>query len=684
MKQSETRQAPWRPWLLLLGLALGALGIWWFLPGDDAPSKQRAVTAAARGPSTSHGQPLPLRQGLVDSEDVVAAGDPGGPRRTCSFEVGDRLGYQVSMSASAMLDLGDLDLGTGSPVQAVVDPARDMNVEASWHLDLQALVIRSDGSTVLAAHIDRDCQEVLGLPGTDSDSSGGDMTPVFLVRMDRSCAMTEFARWDGVDLQGARSQQALMLSLQWRYPEDGEAGPYQADERDATGTYRAKYALVEGADEALVVRKIIRYLRLHRPDRTGGASSNLRISGKGLMVHPGEGPWFESLESQQTTGLQVGQASIGQAESGVEAGRQKPREPKFDVDPRSPKWIWGDLLALAPDAPKAALAEVPEWIRRLSMEEALARYNQLATNPDATFRDWVDLMRDWIRSHSDQIPTLLQALKKGKLQSRQGEPAVFFAMALADLPEAREGLRSMVRDRSFGSMNRSRAAVALVGCDDLPEGFVEELILMSRGTGAGGDVDREDVVTMAPTLGILANRQRDKAPEAASKAGDELVGRLSTETESWRVAAVLSGVGNIGDDSVLEAVEPFLANEDPQLRTAAAYALRGLSPEGAAGLYAPTLKMERDPGVRKTLVHAYWNQAFTSHQAPPGSVVQESVNALFSETDLSVTKELVGLLGLAAERGDETAKAALAERMKAELDEPERNLELLQLLGQFQ
>lgn len=665
--------------VIVVGVFAGSLMAWQtFTDGSQgAPGAPSVAVSSIDRSGGSNGERI--HQGREHATQDSQGALPEPAQRGCRFQVGDKMAYEVEMTAVTRFDLGSLAGGTALKPPSAAPSGTPLEVQATWLVELHAIQVDANGSTVLAARIRKGQQRVAGGQATETS---GDLEPTFLVRMEPTCALREFARWEGADLQGARAQQALMLSLQWQYPE-GEETRYWAEERDATGTYRARYALIEGSRETTVVRKIAAYERLHRPEASAGSTGNIRVEGPGLRVTPGDGPWFAFLTSEQSVQLKLGTSEIGRAEMKLVAKVLAPSAEVINVNPSAPQWIWGDLLDLPPEQQAANPEKVPEWVRKLRMDDALQRYNALAGNPNARFRDWVDLMRDWVRAHPEQIPGLLQALKEGRFEARQAEPALFFAMALADLPEARQALLGMLGDTTFSALNRSRAAAALADGDRLPDGYLAEMTRLSKGDGSGTAEEQTAVTSMNPILGMVASRQKSRNPEVAKAAKKALLEQLDPKAEPWRLNSVLSGVGNVRDDSIVEPLTPFLANEDAEIRATAAYALRGVSPEKAQGLYGPTLQQEKEASVRHSLVQAYVDQAVDARSGPTPQVVEASIQALDTETDSKVVRQLVNLLGLASQRGDVSAKSALQLLMQTELGKAQRDLELLQLLGQY-
>ncbi len=673
MNAPVTHRLPWVLVGLLFLCALGAVLAWQLLqapPQEPPVGGPKAATSGASGPTAAPSAAAPAPTG-------------SGVRRECVFSPGQRLGFDVTTQAESTLDLGALlsgNLATSS-MQIQADPAKRVSIEASWHLDVQAVENRPDGSTVLAARIEKGPATAAGM--TLRPNEGGDTTPVFLVRLGRNCAVLEFARKDGVDLQGARSQQALVIGLQWQYPTTDEPGRYEVAERDSAGTLRARYALTERDAETIVLRRILRYERLFSTTTTGGREASLQASGTGLWVRPGAGPWFEALESNQSAELRIDKHSIGRASTRTVAKAGSPGTAELSVDPKARDWIWGDLFDLRFPKSDETPADVLFGMKGLTFDDALAEYIRLVQDPNKEFLDYVNFLRDWVRAHPEGVAAILQAIRDDRFPQEFGESAVFFALAKADTPEARSGLLAMMKDAGYGSLNQTRAALALSDGKTLPDGYLEDLMRMSRGSGAGDDAEKTDVVSMTPVLGAVARTQAQLNPQAAEAAKTELLSRLGSETEPWRVESVLTGVGNIGGDAPLDAVRPFLGHADPAVRIAAASALREVSPAKAAALFEPTLTAETDPRVRAQFVHTYWAQAFHAQTSPPPEVLQAAIAALAGESDPNVVIELVKLLGAAAEQGDAGSQAALAARLQAEMAQPRRNFELLQLLGRF-
>lgn len=657
----KTATRPRRTWavvaaVIVAGIAVAALA-WRTARQADAPAAT-ASAGASRPPAAAAG------------------------RRECVFQDGQRLGVDVTMKGESSLDLSVLGKGgAAGGLQVQVDSPKKVEVEAGWHLDVQAVQRRPDGSTVLAARIEKGPQKVSGTPVRADET--GDLTPVFLVRLDRRCAFAGFARREGVDLKGARTQQSMLATLQWQYPPTGEPGRFEAVERDANGVYKARYALVEATDDTLLLRHQLAYERLYQNSAAPIGGSSVKPGGVGLKVRPGAGPWFDSLELDQSSEMTIGNVPVGHMKARTVARVVPAGDADMSVDPDDQAWVWGDLFEMQFPEAEATDADVLFGMKGIPFEDALAEYRRLVGDPKRNLRDWVNFLRDWVRAHPEGVPAILKAIQDKQFPQQYGEPAVFFALSLADTPEARAGLLAVLGDDAFGSHNQARAALALADSRTLPDGYLPELLKQSRGDGSGSAADRDGVASLTPMLGVVARTQQRQNPAAAAAAKAELMGRLEGETEPWRLQAALTGVGNLGGDEVLEPVRPFLTNEDPEVRAAAASALRSVSPDKARGLYGPALASEGDPQVREAWVRAYWNQSFEARQAPPEEVVTASATALATESNPNVLAAHIELLGMAARKGDAGARAALEALLKAELGKAPRNYSLLQVLGQY-
>lgn len=180
-----------------------------------------------------------------------------------------------------------------------------------------------------------------------------------------------------------------------------------------------------------------------------------------------------------------------------------------------------------------------------------------------------------------------------------------------------------------------------------------------------GDIHAMERGSLAMTLGTFAHDNAERAPQLAHKARQRIEGWLLDPADEDELAGSLLAAGNTGHDDLAGAIGGYLDHDDPQIRQRAAHAMRHMSPEEAYPRLASRMDDE-DPVVRASAIETMTQVSRARGAAPPEEVVDSAIDALDLQTAAREQEALLGLLGEAAERGNEGAQAVLEQRQQGE------------------
>jgi HEAT repeat protein len=131
-----------------------------------------------------------------------------------------------------------------------------------------------------------------------------------------------------------------------------------------------------------------------------------------------------------------------------------------------------------------------------------------------------------------------------------------------------------------------------------------------------------------------------------------LEAELAAAPDARRREMALIGLGNVGGDpSIIDVAEPYLKDDDPQVRIAAATALRRVGNERAADIIFDALAEEPETRVRDGMVDLF------EELTPVEYVVEKAVAFIENEKDASVRRRAAIKLGTMGPGG----KAALGQ-----------------------
>ncbi|MBX3188977.1 MAG: hypothetical protein KF819_18295 [Labilithrix sp.] len=577
-------------------------------------------------------------------------------RATCAFSAGDRLAYTLRLKQSTALDLTSAFPGASGS-------AARLDLDAHGELVMETIANEKDHALVALSFP--------AMSAIDARSGApiaiGDVATPMLARVSRSCAFVALGHRRDADPTGARTQQSLARSLEIVLPDDPAQISYERAQRDATGTFTARYGRtrVDGRDR--LERRMLGYDRLfafpealHAKAATPHARATIAL---------GDGPWIASLEESVTAAFLSDRGPAGSMTVRKELHAIATPAPLGPIDVAA--YVFDDLLDAEPVATPAPL---PAELAALDAPHAIAKYEELLPTKLSGPGEAIAFLSKYLAAHPEAVARVVDELRGGRFTAERRAP-VFAALALSDTREARDALIAIARapQRGFDALDRSRALAAMAAIPTATPEVTRSLVSLSQSGARGSQAEIATSATFA--LGAWGARQGAAHPELAAEVRGELTTRLGSD-KGKALADVLTATANMGDPALLPKLEPHIKSGDPATRARAASALRNMPARSIEIEVRDWLRTETDRDVRRSLASAAQASAMKSG-GPSEILVAAASAALPDETDAVTRASLVRLLGPAA-RTNAAARDALYAAIGAE-----RDPETLRLLGRY-
>lgn len=585
---------------------------------------------------------------------------PMGPRPSgCQLQSGQTLAYALDIRTQAELHPERLNLPPGARLEGP-PPSRATTAT----LDLKVLRAEASGAVLLARFGQVD-------PGTVREV--GALDAPFLLRVNDCCKVSGFARLDTTGSIPARTQQALAHELQWTWP----AEPTATDEGEtAFGRYRASYTV--GATS--VERRIDAYTKVWERAQGFSGASTEKPAASHMRVHPGQGPWFESLSSREKI---VGMALVDTDTTTEVTSRPPSAEALDDAPTDEQRYVWENTfakklgrLAQRPQNGPAHVALV-EQMRKVTLPVALDQMYD-AINQDANIGRVWPLLEAFLEAHPEQAQVVVDQLRAGAIPDG-AVAATFIALGQTPTTQARDALWGLKDDKAAGTILRAQSAFALVDRADVGVSLARSLLEDSRAVSSGGTrAARLFAREAALALGMLSGLKADD-DEIRAVATSGALALLKEGRDASSLSPGLNAVANIGDPALLPHVLPFTRNADPKVRQAATKVIRRMPPIETASTTADWLARENDPLVKRALYKTLAAQLSDAQEVPDGRIVERAIHDLGAEPSTLTRQSLIHILGGVAANVPR-AREALIRQVKRE---SQYETGLLKQLGQY-
>lgn len=599
------------------------------------------------------------------SDETGMSGSDRG-RSGCTFFPGQELSYAIAETTDMRLDPARLNLPPGAQLNGV-PPSRTVEVT----MDLK--VLPSDGrpGAILLGRYSKVDEKTL--------ADAGVITAPFLVRVDSTCKLVGFARQDTTADKIARTQQAIAIELQWRWPRDSQVDD---DGENTLGRFRARYQWSEIGGKPSVRRRILSFTELRSASKLPGAPAQGKVMApreSEMAIEPGPGPWFASLSGHEDfAGI-----AVVDVKSTVVA-RQVPTAPgAFDGLPTNPsRYVWVDLFGseakLATDRRHSREElELMEQLRGRPLKDVLALYKDKLDHKENIARRW-PMLELYLEAHPELIKKVAKMLRNNELEDYL-EPDLYLALGKVPGPEARDALLEINGDKSAMPADRTRSAFAIIDRDDVGVDFARTLQSDAQVMNSGGSYNdraygREALLALSTMSGL-----RDKdLPEVKGLAREVAMDLLKQGKDEIALAPVFGAISNIGDPTLLDSVQPFTRSSDPGVRSEATSALRRMPPSQTVSFSVDWLQRENSLRVRESLYVSIVQQLAGGKVADPALVAQ-AIADLSRQPNAATRQAIYRIIGPVA-KTNPAAKAALIAQVKYEQDAKEG---LSSLLGEY-
>jgi hypothetical protein len=561
----------------------------------------------------------------------------------CDIAPGQMLGYQVNVDVNATVH--PQGLGIDGAVQSV---------KRSQSGVLQLRGLSSDdvsGSVVLArlqgAHIDNQA-----MPAAINNP--------FLLRIGRNCAIEGFAYQRTTPRSEARAQQGFAHQLMWRMPTAAsEAAP--AD--NAIGHYDSTYSKEIAGGQRRVTIAGTRYSQIW-----GEQPKVVTPTQSDGLVELGTSPWFASLVRREVlAGMSVADSDTTTKVQQVEANASA----FAGIANTSDGYIWMNLL---PHTNIVARATRPVTESQLRMRDAMKNVKVDEALADHVVRNktggnFVELwppLSLYLEAHPEETQTVVAALIKKTVPS-YSQASGWLAVGNARTPEAREALLTVIADANVSTLNRTRAAFAMVDREDLGQDYANLLGSYSRGMNQNSIQGRAFARQSALVLGVFASLRADSHPQIYGSARDNLKSMLQSETSPANMHVIFAAMGALGDTDLIPTALSYLSNANPKVRAGALAIFRRIQPEFTSSDLAAVLRRETDPDVKRVAYEMISRQTVDAQRPfEPVLLAQAAADLPFAKGMLT-RRAIIKTLGPATQTF-EPGRAALKAQLRQEYD----------------
>lgn len=558
--------------------------------------------------------------------------DPGSV--SCSPDIGERLSYSLKAETHVRYDPSVLLSSESSDSDFKVTKQ-----DFKGNLSLLALE-KGRSDTLLAAQFSDLTDQ------TGSQQMRDSLSRIFQFRLAADCTYSGFQFHPKV----TQKEQALLVHLLQEYqvalPRTSTDSTWVRQEVDSIGSYVATYRL-RGRHNTLHLRKEkSSYKTLAAHDPQGKMKANILLSRAEATFEKGSS-WISGFTSRQGTELLFGGILFIKSEGSFEL--RALTSPVTSID------LWnlsGPLKGLVrfqphqkeptPSTNKRFVTTYPKKnVTGRSLKAILKEFEKLLSSSDPNERNrGLSLLVQYLRQETNGPDLLTASIKKGDI-SENHHSTLFLALQLADTTNANNALAKTLPDSGHTPMNRMRSAIAMQDLTNPTTDVIDSLLVQMKGRPAREANNPDEYhVSRTATLALGTLAKNSDSPETSSPIHKELVAALHGEQEVGETALYLEAIGNTKEASLSPDVAPYLSNDSPITRAAAASALGSLPDPSSQNLLTNQYRKERSPNVRLEIMTSLNKQAELSNDSV--GMVQQSIS---KEKDPLVRNQMIRLLG---------------------------------------
>jgi hypothetical protein len=558
--------------------------------------------------------------------------DGGGPAVARRFVLPDRATrtFRFDLETRLEIDLQWLARSRGTAAVALTNtggaPASAPGAVGAWtvtraqaHGEVQLRFFHEKPGWYTGVGILRDVDYRLN--GRPADLRDATEHP-FMFRMSELGYVSALRFVRGVADHAAGLERALLAAMQVGLPREAKRA-WKTYEVDGLGRYRAEYSLgpAPGGATELLTKRPVEYVAVKldgldietAPRRGPGAAPAHGVAGTQVELQG----CATRVTLPRTSDLPLdwdGQGSQrlrhGAREWARSSSRFSARRVEAAASERLPTTVAAaeaqlaslELLRSTYYRPDPALAGAPTYA---SLSEAVAAFRALWRSKDMAARLRAEaLLVDYLRRNRGAAAELVALLDGSTKESLDPSTQLVLwrLIAKAGHAEAQRAVLDALTDPSRSVLTRSRA-LAYSQDFETPEPFLIEGLWRASealgGGGAGGDRSLRSMALLA--LGALGSKE-NQDPGAGGDVGRRLAAGLAAATTTADQINFLDAIGNLGRVELLDAVTPFLASPDVNVRVHAVTALRRMPGTAPEELLLRHYASETAPEVRAAVV----------------------------------------------------------------------------------
>ncbi len=432
---------------------------------------------------------------------------------------------------------------------------------------------------------------------------------VFMVTFDRSGKMKKLMFDNSISEEDEKMVANLVRALEVAVP-GTILSTWKETGEDENGTFESRYK----ESKTNILKRKIAYVRKPKTRTRHGKDVAIRVARSAFRFQVDrEGSWFTYLRGREQLEISEPQTKSVQVSTGIEL--DVARVP-FEPDPGARIWSLSDsasvkrALAAGSKNPvslrtEMRLAALDRQMGGVTLDKVLAGVAGEKKIPFSA----IQLLRDYLLMKPDDALKIPDLLQRGGISSSRSA-AIIHALGLAGTPQAQQALIGIMNNPIHDTMNRMRAVSELGSVVHPAAGTIDELW---RTAAIRGDRESAELAnTTLLALGGLSAVQRDIDDKVSSEINARLVDMAKNAIDTKEASLALQAIGNTRDSSLSDAVVGYLGSDSPEIRSAAAYALRNMDDEGSLNALSKMLSKEENPQVKQAVVGSMLNRPATA------------------------------------------------------------------------
>jgi hypothetical protein len=505
------------------------------------------------------------------------------------FTLGERIVYRLEYTSASAADLGLLSGG---------GPKNEQTIFANVETDLSATVVEVSGERALIAYRFRKPEVQVVCDGDlallQAEMIATDLGRTLLATVDRQGRIISVQLDPEVRSLSDAFIRTLLAETQIVLPRESRQTDWQSREEDPNGAYLARYA----EDAAVLTKTKIEYLprALSHAVRSLKAVSTATPSGQMTVQFDVAAGCVRSIDGTTATSIIVDEKVVARTE--ITLKMQLTSREMLTASDRDEAMRRTNTLKKSPaivlSAPSATNDEAihRNELGDATAEKLLADLAALETRPDGEETPLYLKLKALVYLQPDACPMLAKVLAAAKTDSRS---MAILTEALSSIghPAAQAALCDVIIARRDDEVALAGLIPALAMVERPTQ--ASESLLVELGKNTLSAIVRESVEL---GLGTMARQMLDSQPARSDRIVATMLARLAAATSVEERRLVLSVLGNVGADKTLPAVAACLRDAAPEVRAAAASALRFIELAEADRLLTDTLVNDTDANIR--------------------------------------------------------------------------------------